>query len=272
MNYLDTEKEVKIFEFCGGDVLTFLNGQTTVDFLRIKNSTKLCGGRGLMVNHKGKIISPLSFYFYNPKKIILIFPSDCAKEAILSLDAHLISEDVIFNEVTDSYKYSLNLVSKKNFQEIATTNELAEDKIFVLNQENENLYLLRSDFKSTKYSLVETLGSSFVANKQAIDLDIKIESIWPQFGVDFQAGSLAIQYPFNDCISYYKGCFKGQEVLARAKYRGKIVKYFCKIESAKELTSNDFLKLGEPSVISACKKQALGVFRYGLEEYKYNEL
>jgi folate-binding protein YgfZ len=49
----------------------------------------------------------------------------------------------------------------------------------------------------------------------------------PRLGVDVRDATLAIEAPFEDRISETKGCYLGQEVVARGTQRGKVNKRLC---------------------------------------------
>lgn len=53
---------------------------------------------------------------------------------------------------------------------------------------------------------------------------IRIECGVPRFGVDMNDGTIPLEANLESAISYTKGCYLGQEVIARATYRGHVNK------------------------------------------------
>jgi folate-binding protein YgfZ len=53
---------------------------------------------------------------------------------------------------------------------------------------------------------------------------VRIEAGIPRFGTDFGPENLPQETGFQDAVSYTKGCYLGQEVVARLHYRGRIAR------------------------------------------------
>jgi folate-binding protein YgfZ len=53
---------------------------------------------------------------------------------------------------------------------------------------------------------------------------LRIESGVPKFGVDMDENTIVPELGFDDMISYTKGCYIGQEIIARIHFRGHVAK------------------------------------------------
>jgi folate-binding protein YgfZ len=53
---------------------------------------------------------------------------------------------------------------------------------------------------------------------------MRIESGVPRFGVDMDETNVVTEAALDDAVSYTKGCYVGQEIIARIKYRGHVAK------------------------------------------------
>jgi folate-binding protein YgfZ len=53
---------------------------------------------------------------------------------------------------------------------------------------------------------------------------LRIEAGLPRFGVDMDETNVVTEAALDDAVSYTKGCYVGQEIIARIKYRGHVAK------------------------------------------------
>lgn len=53
---------------------------------------------------------------------------------------------------------------------------------------------------------------------------LRIEAGIPRYGVDMDESNIVTEVLFDDAVSYTKGCYLGQEIVARIKYRGHVAK------------------------------------------------
>jgi folate-binding protein YgfZ len=62
-----------------------------------------------------------------------------------------------------------------------------------------------------------------------------------EMGKDFAPDALPLEFPLLNAISFQKGCYIGQEVIARATYRGKMVRAWVRVEGDGNLEENALL-------------------------------
>ena len=53
---------------------------------------------------------------------------------------------------------------------------------------------------------------------------LRIEAGLPRYGVDMDETNIVTEAALDDAVSYTKGCYVGQEIIARIKYRGHVAK------------------------------------------------
>ena len=53
---------------------------------------------------------------------------------------------------------------------------------------------------------------------------LRIEAGLPRYGVDMDETNVVTETALDDAVSYTKGCYVGQEIIARIKYRGHVAK------------------------------------------------
>jgi folate-binding protein YgfZ len=80
-----------------------------------------------------------------------------------------------------------------------------------------------------------------------IEIDaLRVEHGRPEWGRDYGRDSLILEFPHLDAISFHKGCYIGQEVVARATYRGRMVKGFCRFTASTPLEEGFVYASSEP--------------------------
>jgi len=53
---------------------------------------------------------------------------------------------------------------------------------------------------------------------------LRIEAGIPRFGIDMDESNVVSETGLDDAVSFTKGCYVGQEIIARIKYRGHVAK------------------------------------------------
>ena len=78
---------------------------------------------------------------------------------------------------------------------------------------------------------------------------LRIEAGRPRFGADFNAGTIPEEAGLNErAVSFTKGCYVGQETVARLHYKGKPNRHLRGLKLSGEAHPGDELRLGERAV------------------------
>jgi folate-binding protein YgfZ len=103
---------------------------------------------------------------------------------------------------------------------------------------------------------------------------MRIESGVPRFGVDMDETNVVTEAALDDAVSYTKGCYVGQEIIARIKYRGHVAKKLSglvfdeavKAEAGALIKSSDDKEIGRITSVtySPClgRSIAMGYLKY----------
>jgi folate-binding protein YgfZ len=103
---------------------------------------------------------------------------------------------------------------------------------------------------------------------------LRIEGGQPRYGVDMDETSVVSETNLDDAISFTKGCYIGQEIIARIKYRGHVAKKLTgvmfdqalKIESGASIRSSDDKEIGRVTSVTLSphlgRTIALGYVKY----------
>jgi folate-binding protein YgfZ len=225
----------------GADRQKFINGQVTNNVQALKAGE---GCYAALVTAKGRIQSDLNIYSL-ANEILLDFEpglSDAVKER---LEKYVIADDAQLVDVGPHY----GLLSVQGLKAAAVIESLQlglkiPEKPFALSSAQDGnlgeIYLMnQSRFGTTGFDLFVPSGAiAAVADKtiaaakalggracgwQALEI-ARIEAGIPRFGVDMDETNLAPEAIESRAISYSKGCYIGQEVIARIRTYGQVAK------------------------------------------------
>jgi folate-binding protein YgfZ len=105
---------------------------------------------------------------------------------------------------------------------------------------------------------------------------LRIEAGIPRYGIDIDETNVVTEAALDDAVSYTKGCYVGQEIIARIKYRGHVAKRLTgitfaqavKVEAGAAIKSMDDKEIGRvtSSIYSPHLGQTIGL---GFVKYDY---
>lgn len=177
-----------LFKVTGKDRENFFQGQTTNDLLSLEEN---CFALNARVERNGKI----QFFFINIKtseELFFLIPSDVSEEAVEELSKFIIMDDVeIFS---DDRQLSFTIGGNKKSGDCFTG----------------FLFGLPASLS------FGSAGDEYTELSQQEETQLKIESGWPSWKRDIQKGELINNTRLNDlAVSYTKGCYLGQETVAK---------------------------------------------------------
>ncbi|WP_039913391.1 CAF17-like 4Fe-4S cluster assembly/insertion protein YgfZ [Cellvibrio mixtus] len=215
----------------GADASKFLQGQVTCD-LRELNS--LVTRLGAQCNPKGRILLTFRALQINAETIALRIPSSMLENARQSLGKYIVFSKAKLIDGHDEYSlYGLYGNEASDLAKKIFLNLPGEDGGYV---EHNGNFLIQLD-SSGRYEcwihhsnitgFVQQIGT--VASQGSVDdwklLDIQagIADIYPE--TFEQLTPQEINYQLINGISFRKGCYTGQEIVARLHYRGKLKRH-----------------------------------------------
>ena len=224
----------------GEDAENFLNTQFTNDVKNMKNNSVMLSG---YCNPKGRLISVLyiiqadkEFYLYTTLDTLEPLLQKLNMYKMMSKVEFVMQKDILIgtsakNESTSLINCVLNTKEAK---------KIGQSVVFKI---DDNQIILQTNPKEIE-SLLDIEDSSILGYKSFDFMDI--DSIIP-FINDSQIESYTPQMLSLDLlngVSFSKGCYPGQEVVARTHYLGEAKKLLCKITfaSKREISINDKLE------------------------------
>jgi folate-binding protein YgfZ len=201
----------------GKEAVQFLNGLITNDVEKLgENSTMLAA----FPNAQGRLLAVVRVLKKDDK--FLFETEDATHEKVFqNLFRFTFAGDFFVEDLSDSYR----------FFSIFGENQKPKTKDQIVFH---NDYFVRKDsaenFKNELKKAIEISDELFEV--------LRIENGVPLYGVDMDETTIVPELDLSDTISYTKGCYIGQEIIARIHFRGHV---------AKKLTG---LILSEPSAVA----------------------
>jgi hypothetical protein len=221
----------------------------------------------LRLNGKGFPVQ--DFFVYNFGEYFILDTQEDSKSVIeeftkLKLSMQVFFEDLtektehiyIFGENADNFIKDTFNISLKPF-EFKDLGDLTIARNFLRNGEN------GYDIFGNLNKLKNLLNSSEKISEDQFE-NIRIKNCIPKIHKELKEGYIPLETPITDfAISFTKGCYIGQEVIARIHFRGKpprtLVKFNFegKITEGEKIIEND-KKIGEITSVSNLENIALG--------------
>ncbi len=238
-----------VWDIDGADGRKFLNGLLTQNIQKISLGN---GCHSLVCSSQGRIQADLHCFAFS--EFFRIETSMVFKKEIQNyFVSRIIMEDVRIEDGVhewgaDSHQglfVELSSVDRGSLQ--------IPIRLYQHVYEN-NLWIVRRNFFGIdgleiwgRTDEINSLANQFQSqlNESALDEAsqeiLRIESITPKFGVDFGKHSLPQEVNLYDALSFDKGCYVGQETIARLQHRGHVNKtlVLLKLENNVQLESGD---------------------------------
>jgi len=234
-----------ILEITGNDRYAFLQNQFTNDLDNNKFTSQLSA----WCNPKGKVIA--NFVIINTKSsYLLIFKKDLKDYVFKKLNMYILRSKVTINDISNLYL--LLGLSNLNKLELNNSSILLEDgDVKFINKQYitrlpdfSGRYLIAGNTKSFKNTIEELKEKIEFVNDTTWELlDILSKIPWITFENKERYLPQMINLDKLKAVSFKKGCFTGQEVIARIHYRGRVKRCLELIKSKYEMHAGCHLYL-----------------------------
>ena len=226
----------------GADRCKFLNSFCTADVVKAGSGETV---EAFILDGKGKTIGHV-FVLVEDQRLVLTGIGKQTQSLIEHLDRYIIREDVQLAGVSEAqivgvFGTGQEIVSRatQTIREVDGV-ELISESFHQAEFAGEGLLMLAcTEGKSA--ALIESLQTcDFQAyDKEPLEI-LRIESGTPWFGVDFDNSNLPQELCRDDkAISFEKGCYLGQETVARIDSLGRVNKLLCQVRLDNQPTEID---------------------------------
>ena len=239
----------------GEDRIKYLHGQVTND---INGLAENSGCYAALVNAKGKMESDL-FAYRLVEEILLAFEPGLTEAVQSRLEKFIITEDVEVADVAPHFGL-LSVQGPKAAEVLVELNLPVPKGIYTLAKTEADMYVANQprlgsagfDF-FVPVDLLDEWKSRLIehaplCNETAFER-ARILATIPRFGQDFTAANLAPEGGIDArAISYSKGCYIGQEIIARIRTYGRVNRILRGLRLEGAATKGDEVFLGEKMV------------------------
>ena len=206
---IEVIEHMGILEFRGKDAGKLLQGQLTcdVDALELGETTP-----GALCNNRGRILA-------------LFILRNCGNRFLMRLPIDLLSATTDYlQKYAQFYQTELRDLSQKTLL-------LLSDKKIQLDHSFANSISIQNTSQTLEHWLFEPEADSEPAQLSQKHIRRTFDELWPKFCVECGRPEIRSQYIENflphdlsldvtGAVSFDKGCYTGQEIIARMEYRG----------------------------------------------------
>jgi|SRR5215467_6400160 len=225
----------------GKDRVAFLNGLLTNDISKLKDDE---GAHSVLLNPKARVTADLYVYALSDSFLIDTGEESASKVKEI-LDRFVITEEVRIEDISNStvlltvqgpssaqvlkeiFKAEVDGLGSLRTKSIGPSLIIVRDRtgrggfdILIPADEAESVwqnFLLRGE------QSVRPVGS------EALEI-LRLEAGIPKYGVDVDEDTIVLEAGYSDAISFTKGCYMGQEVVARATHIGRVNRRLVQLE------------------------------------------
>ena len=241
-------KQHKLLIVKGPDAKKFLQGQVTCDInaLNQEKKTSVPAPLGAHCTHKGRVVFSFRAVELSPEiesqEIALSIPSDIVDIATAALKKYSVFSKVDINIDSDHYQlFGINGTNAKNIlQALAAGEHIPEETntachtsagtIICIAKECYELWLNAKQAKRfSTYIASESMQNEVMSNEGILDDEywdeVKIKNGIAEIHTNTSGAFTphAINYHnMGSAVSFSKGCYTGQEVVARMQYLGNL--------------------------------------------------
>ena len=203
------EKKRGLIEVSGKEAIQFLNGLITNDVAKLEDGAAMLAA---FPNAQGRLLAVVGVMRAGDK-FLFVTEAATREKVFQNLFRFTYAGDFYVDDLSEKYlcfsitNYELRIA---NYESIEFQNRFGRD-VFVPNES-------ASDF-------LEELNS-----KPAVEVSdelyevLRVESGFPLYGVDMDETTIVPELGIDGLISYNKGCYIGQEIIARIHFRGHVAK------------------------------------------------
>lgn len=221
-NYVFALPNYAVLEVSGEKALEFLQGQLTCNVYEVNQTTMR---QGAQCNLKGRILALMDVVSWN-NRLFLILPSDLLEPTRLTLQKTAMFSRVSLKPQPSIHVHGLYIQNESNtlFELPQTIQGLCATSEYCCYRLTKMLFVLLTQAE-TSLSLNATNLTTHFAHRgelawHALSLQAGLMSIYPNSRGLFLPHHLGLHQ--TNTISFEKGCYKGQEIIARMHYRAKL--------------------------------------------------
>ncbi len=224
--------QLAVIKLVGEDAVKYLNGQVTCDVTKLSTGDSTIGAH---CTPKGKVLTIFRL-FHTENELLLVYKKELVTKQITELKKYAVFSKVSIEDVSEKY-HVLGLAGKSE-ADVQNTFESLKSQFIAAADINPNRIMMIVDSETAVKQVYNSeselwFGFDILDGIPNLNANIQDEFIPQAFNLDALNG-----------ISFTKGCYTGQETVARAKYRGTNNRsmYVLEGKTTKQITPKDSLE------------------------------
>lgn len=218
----------------GPDASKFLQGQVTCDLRELSLPITRIGAQ---CNPKGRILLSFRALQINADTIALRIPASMMEKAKSSLGKYIVfskaklhddSEYHLFGLYGDGAKHAADTIFSKLPAEMDGWIEKDGNYLIQLAQDRFECWIKSADATTFEQQLADHTVDGDINDWELLNIRAGIADIYPETIELFTPQE--INYQLINGINFRKGCYTGQEIVARLHYRGKLKRHMYRFE------------------------------------------
>lgn len=201
---------IGLAKISGKDALDFLNRMSTNDLTDLKPGHYK---KTVLTNDKGRLIDII--YVLNNHEFSYLLTSGMYLDKVIAhLDKFVIMDDVVFEKINETANCYISFEAHEQNNKFELT---------------DNIISLQDNFRIEKKMFIDIhnaglkIEDTSELSKEEFE-QVRIENLIPSAPNEINENINPVECGLNEYISYTKGCYIGQEVIARLDAQGKIPK------------------------------------------------
>jgi len=245
------EQKRGLIEVSGAEAVMFLNGLITNDVAKLEKGSWMLAA---FPNAQGRLLAIVRVLKLNDK---FLFDTDATtyEKVLQNLSRFTLAGDFKVNDLTENFsclsiRGKLVQSSKLKFQSLGFPT--SEIEIATNDFNGENIFVIRA-FRAEGFDIFapKAQAGNFINKLKSLEaipiseetLEVlRVENGEPKYGIDIDETTVVLETGLDEAVSFNKGCYIGQEIIARIHFRGHIAKKLTGLILETEAKPNDELK------------------------------
>lgn len=222
INYTIKLTDLGIIQVTGKKAGQFLQGQLTCDVTEINQKQSRLGAH---CDVKGRIQATFRLFFYQDAYYFLL-PRSMVEHLIQCLQKYAVFSAVNLVDVTQNWDIigvegpSIDVLLKQQALLPERNNGITSSATIIsLAMPDSNRFTLLTSDKKSMFFIDNAFAELSLNDWHLLDIMTGIATIYPETIAQFTPHQL--NYPAISGVSFNKGCYIGQEIIARTHYLGK---------------------------------------------------
>lgn len=227
-------------EVSGSEAVQFLNGLITNDVKALEENAWM---RAAFPNVQGRLIAETRILRLGDDRFLFDTEAATRARVLKTLERFTLAGDFRVNDLTDETALiSVQGALAAEIIKAALSEEAARverGRVHVARWNDQSLHIIRATWTAEDGFDLFANGAEAVllwdaltaAGAQAVGFDaldiLRIEAGIPRYGVDMDETNVVLEAAPDEAVSFTKGCYIGQEIIARIHWRGHVAKKLC---------------------------------------------